>query len=131
MREAGIRFGSHGFTHADLTQLDDEACEEDLRESRLLLETILEEPVPFLAYPRGRHDERVRRAAARAGYTRAFGLPERSEPFGPFSWPRVGVYGTNGVGALRLKTNPRYLPVRARIGSVSSGVPRTTVSLRR
>ena len=125
MREAGIRFGSHGFSHADLTQLDDDACASDLVESRGLLEDLFGEPIPFLAYPRGRHDTRVRRVARSSGYSHAFALPERREPAGRYSWPRVGVYADNGVGTLRLKADPSYLPARTVIGSALAGVRRS------
>ncbi len=118
MHEAGIGFGSHGFAHEDLTRLGDLECERDLRESRLLLEEIVGAPIRFLAYPRGRHDERVRRAAERAGYTHAFALPERHEPVTRYSIPRVGVYGGNGLMTLRIKADPLYLPLRGRLGSV-------------
>jgi peptidoglycan/xylan/chitin deacetylase (PgdA/CDA1 family) len=115
LRDAGVRIGSHGSSHADLTGLGDLACERDLRESREILEDVLREPVPFLAYPRGRHDARVRRLAERAGYTHAFTLPERREPAGPYAWPRVGIYGSNGIGTLRIKTIPAYVSVRSRL----------------
>jgi peptidoglycan/xylan/chitin deacetylase (PgdA/CDA1 family) len=117
MRDAGVRFGSHSLVHADLTRLGDDECERDLRESRLVLEELIEGPVPFLAYPRGRHDARVRRAAERAGYTHAFGLPARREAADRYSIPRVGVYHANRVRTLRIKTNPMYLPLRSSIGA--------------
>jgi len=108
----GIRIGSHSYRHADLPSLGEEACARDLRASREVLEDLLSRSVPYLAYPRGRHDEAVRRAARRAGFTHAFTLPESREPTGPFAIPRVGVYPRNGTGALRLKTSRWYLPVR-------------------
>jgi peptidoglycan/xylan/chitin deacetylase (PgdA/CDA1 family) len=119
MRDAGVRFGSHGYAHADLTALDPEGAERDLRESREPLEELLHEPVPFVAYPRGRHDERVREVTRRAGYTHGFALPERREVAGPYAWPRVGVYAGNGIGTLRIKTNPVYLPLRTGLRSVA------------
>jgi peptidoglycan/xylan/chitin deacetylase (PgdA/CDA1 family) len=131
LRDAGVRIGSHGASHADLTGLDDDACERDLRDSREILEDVLREPVPFLAYPRGRHDPRVRRLAERAGYTHAFALPDRREPAGRYSWPRVGVYGSNGVGTLRIKTNPGYLSVRSRLRPGSPAAPPAPVAPRR
>jgi hypothetical protein len=82
-----------------------------------VLEELIEGPVPFLAYPRGRHDARVRRAAERAGYTHAFGLPARREAADRYSIPRVGVYHANRVRTLRIKTNPMYLPLRSSIGA--------------
>jgi len=112
MQEAGVRFGSHSFSHHDLTTLSDPACQDDLRRSRELLEDLLKQPVPFLAYPRGRHDPKVREAARRAGFTHAFTLPEAPEPAGPFAIARAGIYPGNGRSGLRVKSSPWYLAVR-------------------
>jgi peptidoglycan/xylan/chitin deacetylase (PgdA/CDA1 family) len=112
MQEAGVAFGSHSSVHHDLTALSEEDSEKDLRDSRELLEDLLHRPVRFLAYPRGRSDERVRRSARRAGFANAFTLPETREPRGPFAIPRVGVYRGNGVRELRIKSSSFYLPVR-------------------
>ena len=57
---AGVTIGSHSFAHHDLTRLDDDACESDLRTSREMREDLLGRPVPYLAYPAARHDARVR-----------------------------------------------------------------------
>jgi peptidoglycan/xylan/chitin deacetylase (PgdA/CDA1 family) len=112
MQEAGIRVGSHSYAHQDLTSLSDEECERDLRASRQLLEDQLETRITLLAYPLGLHDERVRRAAARAGFTHAFTLPDQREPIGPFAVPRVGIYPGDGGMTLRGKTSGWYLRVR-------------------
>jgi peptidoglycan/xylan/chitin deacetylase (PgdA/CDA1 family) len=112
MQEAGFDFGSHSYAHHDLTQLSEKECEQDLRASRELLEDLIRRRVPFLAYPRGRHNELVRRAAERAGFSRAFTLPEAPEPVGPFSIPRAGVFLGNGLWSLRAKSSHWY--VRAR-----------------
>ncbi|MDP8927708.1 MAG: polysaccharide deacetylase family protein [Actinomycetota bacterium] len=112
LHQAGVGIGSHSHTHRDLTLLGQDECERDLRHSRELLEDLLRRPVPFLAYPRGRHNERVRRSARRAGYTHAFTLPESHEPPGTHAIPRVGVYRRNGIGTLRLKAARPYLPLR-------------------
>jgi peptidoglycan/xylan/chitin deacetylase (PgdA/CDA1 family) len=112
MQTAGVRFGSHSQAHRDLTAMGDEECETDLRNSREVLEDLLGTPVRHLAYPRGRHDDRVRRAAARAGFTHGFTLPESREPVGPLAIPRVGVYRGNGLMTLRAKTSRRYPGLR-------------------
>lgn len=112
MRDGGLAFGSHSYAHHDLTMLGFDRCVADLRDSRELLEDLLGAPVPYLAYPRGRHDATVRRAAARAGYTYAFSLPQTREPVGPFAVPRVGVFAGNGVRTLRVKASHGYLAVR-------------------
>jgi len=112
MAAAGITFGSHSFAHRDLTALRDEECETDLRASRELLEELLGHPVRWLAYPRGRHNERVRQTAARAGFTHGFALPDGPEPIGPHAVPRVGIWPKDGISALRAKTSDWYLAVR-------------------
>jgi peptidoglycan/xylan/chitin deacetylase (PgdA/CDA1 family) len=112
MAERGVRFGSHSYSHHDLTELSDGELERDLRDSRTLLEDLLHTPIPFLAYPGGRHDERVRASARLAGYTHAFTLPDRPEPPGPYAVPRAGVYPGNGPAALRIKSSRWYLNLR-------------------
>jgi peptidoglycan/xylan/chitin deacetylase (PgdA/CDA1 family) len=112
MQAAGVQFGSHSYAHHDLTSLSEEECERDLRGSREVLEDLLGASVTYLAYPRGLHDERVRRAAARAGFAHGFALPESREPVGPYSVPRVGIYPRDGELSLRVKTSEWYVPLR-------------------
>lgn len=112
MQAAGVRFESHSYAHSDLTALDPEECVRDLRTSREMLEELLAAPVRLLAYPRGRHDSKVRSAARRAGYTHALALPEGPEQVGPYAVPRVGVHHGNTVAHLRVKTSAAYLPLR-------------------
>lgn len=116
MQRDGVTFGSHSRAHLDLTQLGYEACVDDLRASRESLEDVLRRRVTMLAYPRGRHDSDVRRAAAAAGYETAFSLPEKSEEVSRFSVPRAGVYRDNGLAALRVKTMQGYVRARMWLG---------------
>lgn len=113
LEEGGVSIGSHSYSHRVLTSLTPSECLADLRRSRELLEDLLGHEVPFLAYPRGFHDEEVRGAAEAAGFRNSFTLPEDREVVGPQAVPRVGVYPGNGVRSLRLKTDRRYLRFRA------------------
>jgi peptidoglycan/xylan/chitin deacetylase (PgdA/CDA1 family) len=112
MQSEGVDFQSHSYAHLDLTSLSFDDCVRDLRDSKEMLETLLGRPVPLLAYPRGRHDDGVRAAAARAGYSHAFTLPEGREAPGPYSVPRVGIYRGNSMRNVRVKTARSYLKVR-------------------
>ena len=112
MQDAGVDFQSHSWAHHDLTRLSREECVRDLRDSRELLSELLGRPVTLLAYPRGRHDAMVREAAAAAGYTHAFALPETTEEPGDYAVPRVGIYRGNGGLAVRVKSARHYLRVR-------------------
>lgn len=70
----GFSFYSHSRSHADLPALPDEALANQLRSSKLEIEALLGQPVPFLAYPFGRHDERVVAASKQAGYAGCFSV---------------------------------------------------------
>ncbi len=112
MQDAGVDFQSHSFAHVDLTTLSYEECLQDLRDSRELLSQLLDRPVSMLAYPRGRHNDRVRAAAERAGFSHAFALPETSQQTGPFAIPRVGMYRGNGMRTMWIKASRPYLHIR-------------------
>ena len=126
MQDAGVDFQSHSWAHRDLTQLSADECVRDLRDSRELLSELLGRPVTLLAYPRGRHNAAVRRAAAQAGYTHAFTLPEHPERPEAYAIPRVGIHRGNGQVALRVKAARPYLRLRT-----SEGVARTARRVKR
>jgi peptidoglycan/xylan/chitin deacetylase (PgdA/CDA1 family) len=112
MRDQGVDFQSHSWAHLDLVGLGYDACVEDLRRSREALEELLGRKVSHLAYPRGLHDEQVRRAAERAGFSHAYTLPEQQERPSPYAVPRVGINRGNGVPTLAVKSARPYLGVR-------------------
>ena len=112
MQDAGVDFQSHSWAHHDLTGLSYDECVRDLRESREFLSDLLGRQVTLLAYPRGLHDADVRKAAAAAGYSYAFALPETAEEPGRYVVPRVGIYRGNGLLSVRVKAARPYLQVR-------------------
>lgn len=65
---AGVKFGSHGHSHRDLTSLSDEELKQELEYSRQLLAAVTDQKIEYIAYPFGRYDARVEEAARKAGY---------------------------------------------------------------
>ena len=120
LRESGATIASHSHTHRVLPDLSEAECLDDLRTSREVLETLLRQPVPYIAYPRGLHDAKVRRAAARAGFSAGFSLPNGREVAGPFAVPRVGIYRGNPMPVFRLKTTENLYPrvIRPTLASI-------------
>ncbi|MDQ3955214.1 MAG: polysaccharide deacetylase family protein [Actinomycetota bacterium] len=112
LQEEGWRFESHSLSHHVLTELTEAECVKDLKQSREVLGDLLGKEVSLLAYPRGRHDEKVRRAARDAGFDYAFSLPEQNEHVGKWAVPRVGIYPGNGLAALAAKSSGWYLRFR-------------------
>lgn len=109
----GWEVGSHTRTHPHLTRLDDAELREELEGSRSDCEGHLGAPCRSLAYPYGDHDERVVRAAGRAGYEAAGTLPGRLHAPSPLRWPRLGVYQVDKGSRFRLKVLPAARRVRA------------------
>ena len=104
LADAGWEIGSHSLTHVCLTHLDDDTLDIELLSSREAIENRLGQMCRSIAYPYGASDERVRAAAARAGYTAGCttGGTLRADALG---WPRVGVHGNDGSVLFRLKTS--------------------------
>lgn len=111
---AGWEIGSHTRTHPRLTQLSDEALDDELRGSREACERALGRSCTSLAYPFGDFDARVAQRAAAAGYTAA-AIEDLARPH-PLMWPRVGVYRPDSMYRFRLKVSP----TRRRIQTLAS-----------
>lgn len=107
LSERGVEIGSHTVGHAHLTQLGDEELERELRDSRAQIEDELGLACPYLAYPFGEHDDRIRRAAEQAGYEAAFAVDRTPEADGPWAIPRVDLYWRDTGLRARLRLSPR------------------------
>lgn len=70
----GVEIGSHAAHHLRLDELRRPGMDRELRDSRALLEDLLQRPVTSVAYPHGSHDRRVTGAALAAGYTSGAGV---------------------------------------------------------
>jgi peptidoglycan/xylan/chitin deacetylase (PgdA/CDA1 family) len=108
LAEAGWEIGSHTRSHLRLATLDQAALDAELRESRQEIERRLGRPCQSLSYPYGDYDQRVVKAAGRAGYAAAAGtLPGRYRPAsGPLDWPRFVVVHGDDERRLRIKISP-------------------------
>ncbi|MCU0938334.1 MAG: polysaccharide deacetylase family protein [Burkholderiaceae bacterium] len=105
MQRDGVSFQSHTRTHASLPGLDDEQLAAELTGSRAELAALLGRPVDLLAYPFGHVDERVQRAAQRAGYRAAFSTQPgfNRRDVDRLRIRRLDVYGTDTAAMLMRK----------------------------
>ena len=69
----GQEVGSHGMTHANLTQLNDKQKAHEIMKSRVVLQDLLqqEQGVLHFCYPYGAYDAACQQHAMNAGYTSA------------------------------------------------------------
>jgi peptidoglycan/xylan/chitin deacetylase (PgdA/CDA1 family) len=90
---AGWEIGAHTCSHPHLSRLDSQSILAELQRSRTVCEQMLGVACRSVAYPYGDADDRVRAAAAAAGYEAAAGLsPAAFVTRNRFDWPRVGVW---------------------------------------
>lgn len=133
MAAEGFSIQSHTRTHLDLTTISTEQLRDELEGSRTELQVLVEPPVHFLAYPFGRFNDHVVKAARAAGYVGAlstkpgFNRPGRDG----MSVLRLDVDGADTARSLlrkmRLGTNDGSLTAAARYAfgriAARAGVP--------
>lgn len=107
--ERGMEVGSHGRSHIRLSGLDPGVLEEEVSESRRILEAVLDGGVAGFCYPYGSLDGRAIRAVRRAGYDYACAYKTRVER-SLYDIPRTYVGERDGDLrlALKLRGLPRY-----------------------
>jgi peptidoglycan/xylan/chitin deacetylase (PgdA/CDA1 family) len=115
MRRAGMDIGSHTHSHRILSHLDGDSQREELEESKAILEELLDEPVPAVAYPVGTssaYSPETCRIAESLGYRIGFnfiGKSNRLPMTRPFDVHRFSADGHLEVDELRIKTCFQWL----------------------
>lgn len=100
--ERGMEVGSHGLSHIELSGLNPEQLEHEVRGSRQVLSEVLGEAVEGFCYPYGNLDGRAVDAALRTGYSYACAYKERIS-WDSYDLPRVYVGERDDAFRLRLK----------------------------
>src|SRR3954470_4791217 len=72
MASCGHNVQSHGWAHRFLTQCNIQELRQELRDSRLEIESQLGKPVSEISIPYGRYNRHVLEECARAGYARVY-----------------------------------------------------------
>lgn len=101
----GVSLQSHSSMHRDLTTMRKEELEEDLSESRSVIEEISGNAPMFLAYPYGQYNETVRTVAQRVGFSAAFSVQPgfNRTDVERFGIHRLDIFGTDTAGAVLRK----------------------------
>lgn len=90
-----VSFEAHSLTHPDLTAISPEKAQQEIAESKKILESETGAPVNFFAYPYGTSNSLIQQYVRQAGYAAAVGTwYGRTEAEGDiFNWPRVRING--------------------------------------
>lgn len=74
MSKNNIYFGSHTKSHAILTQIEEDKLNQELNESKRILEKWVEKPIYYFSYPNGNYNEKIANSVKDAGYIAAFAM---------------------------------------------------------
>lgn len=130
LADRGWEIGSHTITHPYLGALSDDALQQELSTSRDRIRAEIG-TCESLAYPYGIADNRVIRAAQRAGYRTACTLAPVYDRDERLARSRIGIGPRDGRLRFRLKVSPRATALRqTRVAQVVQ-VMRERVSGRR
>jgi peptidoglycan/xylan/chitin deacetylase (PgdA/CDA1 family) len=114
LSKKNITFGSHTMSHPRLTRLDPVRRDEEVRRSKLELETLLGEKIDYFCYPYGDFDDGAAAAVKEAGYQAALTCIRGSATSAddPFVLPRKAIsFGDSLVGffwKLHMKHKKKY-----------------------
>jgi hypothetical protein len=131
LENGGIRCESHGVTHRPLVQLTEARLASELKDSQAELQDLLGRDVRFLSAPGNWSDERVARAARKAGYEALWVSEPGSIGPGsnPFALPRLNVDGTATLAQFAASLTPWGVAQR-RLIYIAKSLPKRMVGPR-
>ncbi|MHC1761992.1 MAG: polysaccharide deacetylase family protein [Negativicutes bacterium] len=98
MATNGMSIGSHTVSHRSLGDMDVEEAANEMSLSRLYLEGLLQQPVRFIAYPKGSFNESTAQIANEAAYWGGFSVMTGtcSRDTNPYVLRRIPVFSFDG-----------------------------------
>lgn len=101
-----ITFGSHGYSHRNLSSISEEEKVFEIRHSKLYLEDLLKRDVSFISYPFGAFDEGVKSAVRDSGYKAGFSIWNRKPDI--YSIRRIPLHTHDDLMRFKFKVSPLY-----------------------
>jgi peptidoglycan/xylan/chitin deacetylase (PgdA/CDA1 family) len=77
--EKDVEIGSHGFSHTNLDNINDEMLHFELKESKLILENTINKKIDAIAFPDGAYNDKVKQISLEAGYSKLLAVDYRLE----------------------------------------------------
>lgn len=110
--------GSHTINHPHLTEIVEEEAQHEISHSRVMMIKRFQQPIDTFCYPRGRHNEKVRKMVKNAGYrmartTQVGNIKPAMDPLSTPTSVHIG-YPRKEYGDLHWLTYARKLLAEAR-----------------
>ena len=108
---AGMEIGAHTSSHPFLTNCDQKQLENELQESKRILEEKLSINIDYLCYPYGAFAAETKKAAKKAGYRMALAIFDHVPLWSLdlLALPRIPIPAKQKMWEFRLKVSPVHL----------------------
>ncbi len=116
----GWELGSHTATHANMNTLNNKEIIDEIINSKKTLEKELNISIQYLAYPKGKYNEKILSAVKKAKYKMALTMDDGNIQKGIniYRIPRIGVDGTHSFSEFKNLFLPLNIKAREIIKSV-------------
>jgi peptidoglycan/xylan/chitin deacetylase (PgdA/CDA1 family) len=109
MNTHGMSFGSHGCTHSRLTRCSREVVEQELQDSKNILEAELNRVIRLFSFPYGDSDTKAIACARSVGYVAVCSDQRvRTNHLGLYLFNRIPIYEQDSFGTFRIKVSGYY-----------------------
>lgn len=104
---AGMEIGSHTLEHPFLTQCDETRLEQELRDSKVMLQENLRSTIDFLCYPYGFFDNKTIHVVKQTGYKGALAIYDNASLWQQdlFALPRIPISARQPLWEFALKVS--------------------------
>lgn len=116
-----ISIQSHTVTHSSMTELSDEQLRHELADSKQAIESHLNKPIHFIAYPTGTYNLHIAQLVKEAGYDGAFTIKYGNvdKASNLYAIERIPVFHTENTFKSFLE-RIQYIPIFERLGWIKS-----------
>ena len=106
----GVDFGSHSHSHKRLDRLDDADCVNELKQSKTIIESIINKNINSISYPFGRTSKAVSRLVDSVGYSYGFTMQFPKSSDAQLSLGRIPIYSYDTIGTIiqKIERGPLY-----------------------
>ncbi len=111
LHQDGFEIGSHGARHINLDQSPPDIALDEMRNSRIRIETLLNAPINVMAYPFGAYPKEYKDLCMTSGYVAACSISSHSKSVldEPFALRRILISPRDRGWRFKIKTSSFYL----------------------
>jgi peptidoglycan/xylan/chitin deacetylase (PgdA/CDA1 family) len=108
--EKDIEIGSHGYSHSNLDNINEEMLQFELKESKQILEKTINKKIDAIAFPDGAYNDEVKKISIETGYNKLLAVNYRmeSDRKDKYILPRLSISNTTTYESVIISVNRAF-----------------------